>query len=336
MNNIALITGCLGQDGTYLAEMLLQKGYEVHGLIRRTSQPNPRLKYLEGVTLHEGDITDAMSIHRIIDEVCPTEIYNLAAQSHVGTSFDMPEYTMKVNAGGLLNVLEAVRQDFPKCRVYQASTSELYGKALETPQNENTPFNPISPYAVSKLHAHETAKYYREYYNIFVSCGILFNHESPRRGDEFVTQKIIKAAVRIAKGEQEKLELGDLSPKRDWGDAREYVEAMWLMLQDTEPGDYVIATGETHSVRDFVQIAFRMAGLKDYRKYVVSTEANKRPAEVMELKGDNTKFRKRMGWHPKTDIKELIKDMIETERNGEERSYYWECGVHRQVVTPGD
>jgi GDPmannose 4,6-dehydratase len=312
MSKIALVTGCTGQDGVHLCKLLREKKYEVHGLIRRSSVPQPRLKYLEGVILHEGDITDSMSIHRVLDEVCPDEVYNLAAQSHVGTSFKMPEYTHKVNADGFLNLIEAVRQDFPRCRVYQASTSEMFGEVTETPQNENTPFKPISPYAVAKLDAHNTARYYRDHYGMFVSCGILFNHEGEYRGEEFVTQKVVKAAVRISKGLQDKLELGDLTPMRDWGYAKEYVEAMYAMLQDDHPEDYVIATGKSHSVKEFVEKVFKTLNL-DYNKYVISTEDNKRPADVVALCGDATKARRELGWWPETNLDQLIKIMIDAE-----------------------
>lgn len=309
MNKTALITGCTGQDGTYLCEYLNSKGYDVHGLVRRSSVPQPRLPLLKNVTLHEGDMTDSSSLHRIMDTVCPTEVYNLAAQSHVGTSFNMPEYTEKVNLGGLVSLLEAVRQDFPRCRVYQASTSEMFGKALETPQDENTQFNPISPYAVAKTAAHNTAKYYRDYYGIFVSCGILFNHESPRRGEEFLTQKVIQAVKNIKAGKQKELILGDLTPRRDWGYAPEYVEAMHDMLTHNKPDDYVIATGESHTVREFVREAFRQAGLGNYKKYVIEN-VSKRPAEVTNLCGNPTKAFDVLGWKPQVKMKELITIML--------------------------
>jgi GDPmannose 4,6-dehydratase len=312
MSKIALLTGVTGMDGVYLSRLLKEKKYEVHGLIRRSSVPQPRLKYLDGVILHEGDITDSMSIHRVLDEVCPDEVYNLAAQSHVGTSFKMPEYTHKVNADGFLNLIEAARQDFPRCRFYQASTSEMFGEVTETPQNENTPFKPISPYAVAKLDAHNTARYYRDHYGMFVSCGILFNHEGEHRGEEFLTQKVVKAAVRISKGLQDKLELGDLTPMRDWGYAKEYVEAMWMMLQDDHPDDYVIATGKSHSVKEFIEKVFKTLNL-DYNKYVVSTEEYKRPADVMALCGDATKAKTELFWKPKVDLDGLIKIMIDAE-----------------------
>ena len=319
---VALVTGCTGQDGSYLCELLNDKGYEVHGIVRRSSVPQQRIPLLKNVKIHDGDMTDAFSIHRIIKDVSPSEIYNLAAQTHVGVSFKMPEYTRNVNEGGLLNVLEAVRQDFPDCRIYQASTSEMFGKVLETPQNENTEFNPISPYGVSKVAAHKTASYYRDYYGLYVACGILFNHESPRRGEEFLTQKVIKAAVAISKGKQDKLELGNLSPKRDWGYAPEYVEAMWLMLQDDKPEDYVIATGISNTVRDFVRISFKLVGLGDYHQYVTSdVESEKRPAEVLTLRGDASKARRMLGWWPETNLENLIKIMIEAEREGEQFSY---------------
>lgn len=312
MNKKALITGITGMDGVYLSRLLKEKKYEVHGLVRRSSVPQPRLEYLDGVILHGGDITDSMSIHRVLDDVCPEEVYNLAAQSHVGTSFKMPEYTHKVNADGFLSLIEALRQDFPRCRLYQASTSEMFGEVTETPQNENTPFKPISPYAVAKLDAHNTARYYRDHYGMFVSCGILFNHEGEYRGEEFVTQKVVKAVVRISKGLQDKLELGDLTPMRDWGYAREYVEAMYMMLQDDHPDDYVIATGKSYSVKEFVEKVFKTLNL-DYTKYVISTEENKRPADVMALCGDATKAKYQLGWKPKVDLDGLIKIMVDAE-----------------------
>lgn len=321
MDKIALVTGATGQDGTYLCELLNHNKYQVHALVRRASVPQPRLKLLKNVTIHEGDITDFTSVHKVMDEVCPNHVYNLAAQSHVGTSFKMPEYTEKVNSIGLLNVLETVRQDFPRCRVYQASTSELFGKALETPQNENTPFNPISPYAVAKLAAHNTAKYYREYYGVFVSCGILFNHESPRRGEEFLTQKVIQAVKNIKAGKQKELILGDLSPKRDWGYAPEYIEAMHDMLCHNTPDDFVIATGESNSVRDFVRYAFKLAGLGNYKQYVTEN-VDKRPAEVFTLCGDSTKALDKLGWKAKTTMKDLIKIMLE--QDPDENVWEWE------------
>ena len=268
MKHIALITGITGQDGSFLAEFLLEKGYEVHGTIRRSSVDyRERIAHLEGTPdfhLHYADLGDSMSIMQIIGKIRPTEVYNLAAQSHVQVSFDAPEFTADVDATGVLRVLEAVRQSglAETCKVYQASTSELYGKVEEVPQNEHTPFHPYSPYAVAKLYGYWIVKEYREAYNMFCCSGILFNHESERRGETFVTRKITLAAARIAQGKQDKLYLGNLSSLRDWGYAKDYVECMWLILQNKTPEDFVIATGEQHSVREFCQLAFRYAGIE--------------------------------------------------------------------------
>ena len=268
MKHIALITGITGQDGSFLAEFLLEKGYEVHGTIRRSSVDyRERIAHLEGTPnfhLHYADLGDSMSIMQIIGKIRPTEVYNLAAQSHVQVSFDAPEFTADVDATGVLRVLEAVRQSglTETCKVYQASTSELYGKVEEVPQNENTPFHPYSPYAVAKLYGYWIVKEYREAYNMFCCSGILFNHESERRGETFVTRKITLAAARIAQGKQDKLYLGNLSSLRDWGYAKDYVECMWLILQNKTPEDFVIATGEQHSVREFCQLAFHYAGIE--------------------------------------------------------------------------
>ena len=268
MKHIALITGITGQDGSFLAEFLLEKGYEVHGTIRRSSVDyRERIAHLEGTPnfhLHYADLGDSMSIMQIIGKIRPTEVYNLAAQSHVQVSFDAPEFTADVDATGVLRVLEAIRQSglTETCKVYQASTSELYGKVEEVPQNENTPFHPYSPYAVAKLYGYWIAKEYREAYNMFCCSGILFNHESERRGETFVTRKITLAAARIAQGKQDKLYLGNLSSLRDWGYAKDYVECMWLILQNKTPEDFVIATGEQHSVREFCQLAFHYAGIE--------------------------------------------------------------------------
>ena len=268
MKHIALITGITGQDGSFLAEFLLEKGYEVHGTIRGSSVDyRERIAHLEGTPnfhLHYADLSDSMSIMQIIGKIRPTEVYNLAAQSHVQVSFDAPEFTADVDATGVLRVLEAVRQNglIEVCKIYQASTSELYGKVEEVPQNENTPFHPYSPYAVAKLYGYWIVKEYREAYNMFCCSGILFNHESERRGETFVTRKITLAAARIAQGKQDKLYLGNLSSLRDWGYAKDYVECMWLILQNKIPEDFVIATGEQHSVREFCQLAFRYAGIE--------------------------------------------------------------------------
>ncbi len=268
MGKVALITGVTGQDGSYLAEFLLEKGYEVHGTIRRSSVDfRERIAHLEGTPnfhLHYADVTDSVSLCQIIQKIRPAEIYNLAAQSHVQVSFDAPEYTANADAVGVLRVLEAVRMCglANSCRIYQASTSELYGKVEEVPQNENTPFHPYSPYAVAKLYGFWIVKEYREAYNMFCCSGILFNHESERRGETFVTRKITLAAARIAQGKQDKLYLGNLSSMRDWGYAKDYVECMWMILQHDRPEDFVIATGEQHSVREFCQLAFRRVGIE--------------------------------------------------------------------------
>ena len=329
----ALITGITGQDGSYLAELLLDKGYEVHGVMRRfsvrtTSRIDGLLK--EGrVTLHNGDLTDSSSLIRVIGEVRPDEIYNLAAQSHVGASFDAAEYTSEVDAVGVLRILEAVRilGLVACCRIYQASTSELYGKVVTAPQNEETPFHPYSPYAVAKQYGFWIVKEYREAYGMFAVNGILFNHESERRGSEFVTRKITLAASRIANGLQDHLELGNLDSLRDWGYAKDYVECMWLMMQQAEPDDYVVATGVQHSVRDFTNWAFEEAGIslkwegmgaeeKGFdactgKMLVCVSDAFYRPTDVVNLWGDPTKARTRLGWDPdKTSCRELCKIMM--------------------------
>ena len=333
MKHIALITGITGQDGSFLAEFLLEKGYEVHGTIRRSSVDyRERIAHLEGTPnfhLHYADLSDSMSIMQIIGKIRPTEVYNLAAQSHVQVSFDAPEFTADVDATGVLRVLEAVRQNglIEVCKIYQASTSELYGKAEEGPQNENTPFHPYSPYAVAKLYGYWIVKEYREAYNMFCCSGILFNHESERRGETFVTRKITLAAARIAQGKQDKLYLGNLSSLRDWGYAKDYVECMWLILQNKIPEDFVIATGEQHSVREFCQLAFRYAGIElefrgegleekgidkaTGRVIVEVSEDFYRPTDVVNLWGDPTKARKELGWNPmKTSFEELVHIMV--------------------------
>ncbi|MCB6312901.1 MULTISPECIES: GDP-mannose 4,6-dehydratase [Gordonibacter] len=329
----ALITGITGQDGSYLAELLLDKGYEVHGVMRRSSvRTTSRIDGLlkEGrVTLHNGDLTDSSSLIRVIGEVRPDEIYNLAAQSHVGVSFDAAEYTSEVDAVGVLRILEAVRilGLAACCRIYQASTSELYGKVVTAPQNEETPFHPYSPYAVAKQYGFWIVKEYREAYGMFAVNGILFNHESERRGSEFVTRKITLAASRIANGLQDHLELGNLDSLRDWGYAKDYVECMWLMMQQAEPDDYVVATGVQHSVRDFTNWAFEEAGIslkwegmgaeeKGFdactgKMLVCVSDAFYRPTDVVNLWGDPTKARTRLGWDPdKTSCRELCKIMM--------------------------
>ena len=336
MGKTALITGITGQDGSYLAEFLLDKGFDVHGIIRRSSVDfRERIAHLEGMPnfhLHYADMGDSMSMLQVVGKVRPDEIYNLAAQSHVQVSFDAPEYTANVDAVGVLRVLEAVRQCglTDSCRIYQASTSELYGKVEEVPQNENTPFHPYSPYAVAKLYGFWIVKEYREAYNMFCCSGILFNHESERRGETFVTRKITLAAARIAQGKQEKLYLGNLSSLRDWGYARDYVECMWLILQNDRPDDFVIATGEQHSVREFCQLAFRRVGIElrwegegadekgiDSATGRVLVEVSPdfyRPTDVVNLWGDPSKARRELGWNPaKTSFEELVNLMVDSD-----------------------
>ena len=333
----ALITGVTGQDGSFLAELLLEKGYDVHGTIRRSSVDfRERIAHLEGhenFHLHYADLGDSMSIMQVVSKVRPDEIYNLAAQSHVQVSFDSPEFTADVDATGVLRILEAVRLCGlgQTCRIYQASTSELYGKVEEVPQNEKTPFHPYSPYAVAKLYGFWIVKEYREAYGMYCCSGILFNHESERRGETFVTRKITLAAARIAQGKQEKLYLGNLSSLRDWGYARDYVECMWLILQQPKPEDYVIATGEQHSVREFCQLAFRRAGIElrfegegadergiDVKTGKVLVEVSPdfyRPTDVVNLWGDPTKARKQLGWDPtkKTSFEQLVNLMVDAD-----------------------
>ncbi len=333
MKKVALITGVTGQDGSYLSEFLLSKGYEVHGTIRRSSVDyRERIAHLEGdpdFHLHYADMGDSMSILQVVSKVQPDEIYNLAAQSHVQVSFDSPEFTADVDAVGVLRVLEAVRlcglKD--KCRIYQASTSELYGKVEEVPQNEDTPFHPYSPYAVAKQYGFWIVKEYRDAYNMFCCSGILFNHESERRGETFVTRKITLAAARIAQGKQDKLYLGNLSSLRDWGYAKDYVECMWLILQHDTPEDFVIATGVQHSVREFCELAFKHAGMeiefkgegmdeKGYDKKTgrVVIEVSPdfyRPTDVVNLWGDPSKAKRELGWDPqKTSFEELVRIMV--------------------------
>lgn len=330
----ALITGVTGQDGSYLAEFLLDKGYEVHGLVRRSSVDyRERIMHLEGNSgfhLHYGDLSDSVSLMSVIGSVRPDEIYNLAAQSHVQVSFEVPEYTANVVALGVLRVLEAVRLCglAETCRVYQASTSELYGKVEEVPQSESTPFHPYSPYAVAKQYGFWIVKEYREAYNMFCCNGILFNHESERRGETFVTRKISLAAARIARGMQGKLFLGNLSSLRDWGYAKDYVECMWLMLQHDKPDDFVIATGVQHSVREFAQLAFHYTGIElewqgtgigekgiDRATGKILVEVSPdfyRPTDVVNLWGDPSKAKKELGWNPvKTSFEELVRIMVE-------------------------
>lgn len=341
----ALITGITGQDGSFLAELLIEKGYSVHGIIRRSSSFNTeRIEHLylkewikdqkqdRAINLHYGDMTDSSSLIRILQQVKPDEIYNLAAQSHVKVSFDVPEYTAETDAVGTLRLLEAIRilGLENKCKIYQASTSELYGMVQEVPQKETTPFYPRSPYGVAKMYAYWITKNYRESYGMFAANGILFNHESERRGETFVTRKITLAAARIAKGLQNKLYLGNLSALRDWGYAKDYVECMWLILQQDKPDDFVVATGEAHSVRDFCTLAFKYAGIDlqwqgeglnekgiDVKTGKVLVEVDPkffRPAEVEQLLGDPTKAQKELGWNPrKTSFEDLVRIMVESD-----------------------
>ncbi len=331
----ALITGITGQDGSYLTEFLLNKDYEVHGILRPSSvfttdridhlYNNPDIKDKK-LFLHWGDMTDSSNLNRLLDKIKPNEIYNLAAQSHVKVSFDIPEYTAEVDAVGTLRFLDAIKELDLKTRFYQASTSELYGKVAEIPQSENTPFYPRSPYAAAKLYAYWVTVNYREAYNLFASNGILFNHESPRRGKTFVTRKITQAAVRIKLGLQDTLYLGNLNAKRDWGYAAEYVESMWMILQNDTPDDFVIATGETHTVREFCDHAFSELGIKlvwkgkDDNEYGVCSDTGKtmvkvderyfRPTEVDILIGDPSKAKRILGWEPRTKFEELVKIMV--------------------------
>ena len=317
----ALITGITGQDGSYLAEFLLQKGYEIHGLYRRSSSFNtgrleairqdphvPNARFLG----RYGDLSDAVSLVKMIYDIQPDEIYHLGAQSHVRVSFDIPEYTADITGLGTIRILEAIREAGVRTRFYQASSSEMFGKVAEIPQRETTPFHPRSPYAVSKVFAYWATVNYREGYNLYACNGILFNHESPRRGETFVTRKITRAIAYIKAGLQQKLYLGNLEAKRDWGYAKEYVEAMWLMLQQEKPDDYVIATGETHSVQEFCEEAFNYAGL-NWRDYVEIDQRYFRPAEVDLLVGDASKARKQLGWEPKTRFKELVRLMVDAD-----------------------
>ena len=317
----ALITGITGQDGSYLTELLLSKGYEVHGLIRRASSFNTeRLEPIykdphrtdTRLFLHHGDLANSVAVFTLIAKIEPDEIYNLGAQSHVRVSFDIPEYTGDVTGVGTARILEAMRHAAPKARFYQASSSEMFGLVRETPQRETTPFYPRSPYGAAKVYSHWMTVNYRESYGIHASNGILFNHESPRRGETFVTRKITRAAARIKAGLQEKLYLGNLDAKRDWGYAPEYVEAMWLMLQQEKPDDYVIATGETHSIREFLDLSFGHAGL-EWKKYVEIDPHYYRPTEVDLLIGDATKAKKKLGWAPKTKFPELVRIMTEAD-----------------------
>ncbi len=326
----ALITGITGQDGSYLAEFLLKKGYDVYGIIRRSSSFNTRrIDHLyqdpheKGVRLRlvYGDLNDASSLNRIMKTIQPDEVYNLGAQSHVKVSFEIPEYTAEITALGTIRLLEAIRDSGIKTKFYQASSSEMFGKAKETPQNEKTPFYPRSPYAAAKVYAYWMTVNYREAYNIFACNGILFNHESPRRGETFVTRKITMAVARIKHGLQDYLYLGNLKAKRDWGFAGDYVEAMWRMLQQRNPDDYVIATGESHSVQEFVEEAFRYAGL-NWKKHVKIDKRYFRPTEVDFLLGNSTKARRKLKWKPRIRFPQLVKMMVDADMNLVQQQIY--------------
>ncbi len=325
MPKTALITGVTGQDGSYLAELLLAKGYAVHGIVRRSSSfATGRIDHLHrtfpggqsGLQLHYGDLGDGTGLRRIVELVAPDEVYNLAAQSHVRISFDQPEYTADVVGLGALRLLEAVRDHSRssgrQVRFYQAGSSEMFGKAAEIPQRETTPFHPRSPYACAKVYAHWQTRNYREAYGMFAANGILFNHESPRRGENFVTRKITRSATRIKVGLQQKLALGNLDAERDWGFAGDYVEAMWLILQHSEPDDFVVATGERHSVREFLELVFDKLEL-DWRKYVEFDQRLMRPAEVDVLQGDSSRARTILGWRPKVGFRQLVEMMVESD-----------------------
>jgi GDPmannose 4,6-dehydratase len=328
----ALITGITGQDGSYLSELLIARGYEVHGIIRRSSSFNTeRIDHLYHdphettvrLMLHYGDLTDGSSLRAVISAIQPDEIYNLGAQSHVRVSFDQPVYTVEADALGTLILLEAMRDAYPKARYYQAGSSEMFGKVPEIPQKESTPFYPRSPYGCAKLFSHWQTVNYREAYGLFACNGILFNHESPRRGETFVTRKITRAATRIKEGLQESLFLGNLEAKRDWGFAGDYVEAMWLMLQHDQPDDYVIATGETYSVKEFVEAAFSYLGL-DWERYVRIDPRYFRPTEVDLLQGDSSKARSVLHWQPKVSFRKLIEMMVESD---------WKLARRERLVT---
>ena len=339
MGRCALITGVTGQDGSYLAELLIAKGYEVHGLRRRSSTfGTERIEHLifgdqPKLHLHYGDLADGNCLMRLLREIRPHEVYNLAAQSHVRVSFDQPTYTADVTAVGTLRLLEAIRdvQDDTgdQIRFYQASSSEMFGKVVETPQKETTPFYPRSPYGVAKVYSHWITINYRESYEMHASCGILFNHESPRRGETFVTRKITRAATRIKLGLQEKLFLGNLDAKRDWGFAGDYVEAMWLMLQQEQPDDYVVATNELYSVRDFCEKTFGQLGL-NYEDHVEIDPRYYRPAEVDLLLGDSTKARMKLGWQPRTSFDELVTMMVEEDFTLAEREQLIQHGFQQR------
>ena len=327
----ALITGITGQDGSYLAEFLLEKGYAVHGMVRRSSSSNySRIQHLKGkIKLHEGDMSDFPSIKRVIEKTDPDEIYNLAAMSHVKVSFDMPEYTADVDGIGVMRMLESTKTHNPKIRFYQASTSELFGKALEIPQTESTPFYPRSPYGVAKLYAYWMVVNYRDAFDMFACNGILFNHESPRRGETFVSRKITLAVAKIAHGINETLVLGNLDAQRDWGYAKDFIEGMWLMLQQDQPDDYILATGQTTTVRSFVEMAFQEIGIPiewkgkgveekgigpDGKVLVEISPRFFRPAEVPFLLGNASKAKQKLGWTPRTSVEQLVKMMVHSDR----------------------
>ena len=312
----ALITGITGQDGSYLAEFLLKKGYKVYGTVRRLSTPNMEniRQIQDDVELLSADLLDQTSLTEAVQAAKPDEVYNLAAQSFVKASFDQPVLTGEFTALGVTRMLEAIRNVNPKIKFYQASSSEMFGKVVETPQKETTRFHPRSPYGVAKVYGHYITLNYRESYDMFACNGILFNHESPRRGIEFVTRKISHAVARIKLGKQKNLVLGNMEAKRDWGFAGDYVEAMWLMLQQDKPNDYVVATGETHSVREFVELAFAEVGIKNWKEYVIADDPKHlRPAEVDYLIGDSSKAKKVLGWEPKTSFKELVSMMVQSD-----------------------
>lgn len=318
----ALITGITGQDGPYLAEFLLSKGYKVYGTVRRLSTPNlENIRHIhEQIELLSADLLDTTSLTEAVEEAQPDEVYNLAAMSFVKASFEQPVLTGEFTALGVTRLLEAIRSVNPKIKFYQASSSEMFGKVTQTPQKETTRFHPRSPYGVAKIYGHYITLNYRESYDMFACCGILFNHESPRRGIEFVTRKITNGVARIKLGKQDKLILGDLSPKRDWGFAGDYVEAMWLMLQQDKPDDYVIGTGESHSVKEFVELAFKHVGITDWQNYVVASHPKyMRPAEVDYLIADYSKAKKVLGWKPKTTFKELVEMMVKADLERENK-----------------
>ena len=310
----ALITGITGQDGSYLAELLLGKGYEVHGMVRRSSEEKfERIAHIrERITLHQGDLLDQFSLAALLSQIGPDEVYNLAAQSFVPTSWNQPVLTGEFTALGVTKMLEAMRHTAPKVRFYQASSSEMFGKVREVPQSEHTPFYPRSPYGVAKVYGHYITVNYRESFGLFAASGILFNHESPRRGLEFVTRKVTHAVARIKLGKQERLAMGNLDARRDWGFAGDYVEAMWRMLQQEQPDDYVVATGETHTVRELCEVAFARAGL-DWQKHVYVDPQFVRPAEVDLLIGDPAKAKKKLGWEPKVRFKQLVEMMVDAD-----------------------